>query len=149
MTTRSEMLLSFSLDIHSKIISEVEYAIGFRHIQGNNPTDATVETTNLFDPIFNTIFDALFGERRNPNNPFDPLETISVLESGRLEPLRPLVTTIIRDVIPELDECYTINIFEIDTVTDGGRVNYDCNENEDNPEDFFCDHTVCIVDDDG
>ena len=150
MTTRSETLGTFSIDIHSMITSEVEYTIGFRHIRQKGINIATVETDDIIDPIFDTDFDARFGDRPNPNIEDDPLEITRVLQVGHLEPLRPLWTTIFSDIRPEGDECYVINIFIIDTVTGGGRVNYDCNVNEDKTtDDFFCDHTVCILDDDG
>ena len=135
--------------IHSKITSEVEYTIGFRHIRREGINIATVETNDLFDPIFDNDFDAKFGDRPNPNMEDDPLETTRLLEVGHLEPLTPLVTTIFSDLRPERNESYVINIFIIDTVTGGGRANYDCNDNADNPEDFFCDHTIYILDDDG
>ena len=149
MTTRVEALETFSIEVHSNRISEVDYEIGFRHIQGRNPTDATVETADILDPIFDSNFDAQFGDRTNPNNSLDHLETTTLLEKGHLVPSGLLFTTIFPDVHPELDECYTISIFIIDTETGGGRVNYECNDNEDNPEDFFCEHTVCILNDDG
>ena len=147
MTTINETLGILNIDVHSKITSEVEYTIGFRHIRVG--AGATVETDDITDPIFDNNFDARFGDRPNPNNEDNPLETTRILQVGRLEPLRPLTTTIVNDIRLEGDECYIINIFIIDTETFGGRVNYDCNDNEDNPDDFFCDHTVCILDDDG
>ena len=144
MMTTSETSSTFHIDIHSMIVSEVEYAIGFRHIRDDN---ATVETNDNLDPIFDVDFDAKFGDRPNPYNRDDPLEGTNILQKGRLEPVRPLVTTVFPDLRPEGNECYTISIFIIDTVTGGGR--YYCNENADNPDDFFCDHTVCILDNDG
>ena len=143
MTTINETFGIVIPEIHSKIISDLDYVIRFRHIQGNNPTDATVETNDLFDPIFNSNFDARFGDRANPNNPLDPLEASHLLQRGRLEPLSPLTTIIFHDVHLEPDECFTIMI---DT---GGDRNFVCNENADNPDDFFCDHTICILNDDG
>ena len=147
MSTTIETLSTFSIDVHSRITSEVEYTIGFRHIQVG--AVATVETGDFLDPIFDTDFDATFGDRPNPNDAGDPLETSRILQVGRLEPLRPLRTVIFPDIRLEEDECYIISIFIIDTETGGGRVNYDCNENANNPEDFFCDHTICILNDDG
>ena len=148
MMTINETLGTFVIDVHSMITSEVEYTIGFRHIRVG--AVATVETGDfLVDPIFDTDFDATFGDRPNPNDARDPLETSRILQVGRLEPVRPLRTLIFPDIRLEEDECYIINIFIIDTVTSGGRINYDCNENANNPEDFFCDHTICILDDDG
>ena len=148
-TTINETLGIVVFDVHSMITSEVEYTIGFRHIRQGAANVATVETSDFFDPIFDLDFDATFGDRPNPNNAGDPLETTRILQVGRLVPLRRLTTVIFSDVRPEEDECYTINIFIIDTVTGGGRVNYECNANENNPDDFFCDHTICILDDDG
>ena len=147
MSTINETFGIITLDIHSKIISELDYEIGFRHTQGDNPTDATVETNNFLDPIFHANFDAQFGDRANPNNPLDPLETSRILQRGRLEPRSPLIITIFDDLHPEPDECLTINIFIINA--GGDRVNFTCNENADNPDDFFCDHTICILNDDG
>ena len=147
MTTRVETLETFSIDVHSNITSEVDYEIGFRHIKGRNPTGATVETADILDPIFDSNFDARFGDRPNPNNRFDPLETVRTLEKGHLVPSRPLFTTIFPDMCPEPDECYTVHIFIIDPYLHFSYFN--CYDNEDNPEDFFCEHTVCILDDDG
>ena len=147
MTTRSETLSTFNIDVHSRITSEVEYTIGFRHITVG--AVATVETDDSFNKIFDNHFDAKFGDRPNPNNARDPLETTRILQVGRVQPERPLTTTIFPDLRPEEDECYNINILVINTETSGGRVNYKCNVNVNNPDDFFCDHTICILDDDG
>ena len=140
MTTRVEALERFSIDVHSMIISELDYEIGFRHIPYRDLTRATVETADILDPIFDSNFDAQFGDRRDPNNPLDPLETTIVLEKGRFVPSRPLLTTIFPDVCPELTECYTISILLFSRFVDCGYPN---------PEDFFCHHTVCILDNDG
>ena len=147
MTIVNETLGTFNIEVHSRITSEVEYTIGFRHIRQG--AVATVETNEFLDPTFDTDFDAKYGARPNPNNPGDPLERTRILQVGRLEPVRQLVTTIFPDVRPEGNESYIISVFVIDTETGGGRVNYDCNDNEDNPNDFFCDHTVFILDNDG
>ena len=145
MTTINETLGRFIIDVHSKIISEVEYEIGCRHIQGRNPTDATVETSHILDPIFDSNFDARFGYRRDRYNPLNPLETFHILQKGHLKPRPLLWATIFDDVHLEPDECFTVNILIIDE----DRGNFICNKNEDNPEDLFCDHTLCILNDDG
>ena len=147
MTTRVEALQIITIDVHSNIISELDYEIGFRHIRVG--AVATVETSDFVDPKFYENFDAIFGDRPNPNIEDDPLEATRLLQVGRLEPLRPLTTVIFSDVRPEGDECYTINIFILDAVTGGDHANYECNANENNPDDFFCTHTVCILNDDG
>ena len=58
-----------------------------------------------------------------------------------------LMTVVQNDSRPEELECYTINI--ITTDIEGVRELFTCNENESNSTDFFCDHTICINDDDG
>ena len=146
MTTIIETLSTLSIGVHSRITSELDYDIIFRHIQRRDINVATVETADLIDPIFDSNFDARFGDRRDPNNSLDILETVLVLEKGRLVPRIPLVTTIFRDFRPERNECFIINILTRDT---DGDVTFMCNENADNPDDFFCDHTICILDNDG
>ena len=144
MTNTFDTSSTLSIDVHSNIISDLDYQIFFRHIRGRNPTGAIVETADLIGPIFDEDFDARFGDRRDPNNPLDPLETTIVLEKGHLVPSRPLTTIIFGDVRPESNECFTINI-----LTTGERTDFSCNDNSNNPNDFFCDHTICILDDDG
>ena len=141
MTTRSETLGIFNIAIHSMIISELDYEISFRHIQNRNLHEATVETTVFTQPRFPPNPDVLFGSRADPNNPLDPLEAHSTLEKGRLELRTPQFATILSDLRIEPDECYTIYI-----ITNGERTDFSCNENEDNPDDFFCEHTICILD---
>ena len=98
MTTVNEILETITIDVHSRITSEVQYEIGFRHIRRIGMDIATVETADLSDPIFDNDFDATFGDRPNPTNPPDPLETTRLLEVGRLEPLRRLTTTIFSEM---------------------------------------------------
>ena len=150
-TTTNETLGTVTIEVHSRIKSELDYEIGFRLSLPTDGHSATVETGDFIDPTFNPLsdIDARFGDRANPNNRLDPLETSRQLEKGRLLPRSPLVTTIFSDLRPEEDECYIIGILIIDTLVGGGRINYACNENEDNPADFFCEHTVCILDNDG
>ena len=54
-----------------------------------------------------------------------------------------LETAIINDFAPEDEECYSIQIIPVDTA--GVREIFTCNENLQ----FFCEHTICIEDDDG
>lgn len=146
-TTRNEALGTFTIGVQSKIVSELNYTIGFRHIQGNSPTDATVETIDFAVTTFRANPDALFGFRGDPKNELDPLENNRILTRGTREPTSQLLVTIFPDVRPELDECFTITILRTDT--GGNRVNFICHEDIDNPTDFFCDHTICILNDDG
>ena len=144
MTIRNETLSTFNIDVHSRITSEVEYEIHFRHIQSRNLPEATVETNHISHPMFRPFPDVLFGSRADPNNPLDPLEAQRTLEKGRLEPLGPRFATILSDLRVEPNECFSLYI-----LTSGERTDFSCNDNADNPDDFFCDHTVCILDNDG
>ena len=51
------------------------------------------------------------------------------------------------DIIPEEIECYTIRIFPVDVP---GRCElFTCNEDNAGADSYFCEHTICIEDDDG
>ena len=97
-----------------------------------------------FDYRNNLDFDARFGAVQA-----DPIE-----EVDRLLPLRnsilPLHTAIRNDFVPEDEECYTIQISPIDIP--GLRELFMCDFVDTSlnpPMSFFCEHTICIEDDDG
>ena len=103
-------------------------------------SNATVETLLASSPVF----DATFGLRENPD---DPIETTRDLDPGS-RTVQPLLLTAIRnDLIPEDTECFTIRIFHVDVP--GRRELFTCNEDGVGADDYFCEHTICIEDDDG
>ena len=79
----------------------------------------------------------------------DPIEQEDVLLPGR-NSTGPLRTAIRDDFIPEDEECYSIQIFPIDIP--GLKELFSCDfvdTSSTPPMNFFCEHTICIEDDDG
>ena len=58
----------------------------------------------------------------------------------------PLVA-IRNDFIPEEKECFTIRIIQVDVP--GRKELFTCKEDNAGADSYFCDHTICIEDDDG
>ena len=97
-------------------------------------TNATVET---FTPA-SIIYDATFGVRVNLNYPIR--ESRDLLPGERtISP--PLQTDIRNDLIP------TIRIVPVDVP--GRRELFTCYEDNAGADSYFCEHTICIEDDDG
>ena len=103
-------------------------------------TNATVETLSVSSPVF----DAMFGLRQNPD---DPIQEIRDLEPGLLTLDPPLLIAIRNDLMPEDLECFTIRIFPVDIP--GRRELFTCNEDGVGADNYFCEHTICIQNDDG
>ena len=128
-------LFQLHISASSVMPSEREHPMLFRLLESS--TNATVET---LVPASN-VFDATFGSRANPIE-----ETMNLLPGERtVSP--PLVTAIRNDLIPEEIECYTIRIFPVDIL--GRRELFTCNEDSEGADSYFCEHTICIEDDDG
>ena len=137
--TVSESQAEFGMDRFSIVInitserkSEIDYEVPLRHV--DNVGEATVVGLN---PI-TLEFDAVFGTG-------DPLDEIQTLVAGnqRLQ----ITTFIINDFRAEARECFSLRV----VVMDAGRglhVVPRCNE-DGAGDDFFCLHTICILDDDG
>ena len=124
------------IPVATERISERHYVILFRHSESAGT--AIVQSYHIQrDPLF----DALFGNEDN-----DPLEERFVLTPGS-DVIPSLVTTVRNDFRPEDDECYTIGIFTTDEF--GGMELFDCNDDVDMADKFFCLHTICITNDDG
>ena len=102
-------------------------------------TNATVDT---FIPS-SSVFDASFGIRQVPNG---PIEERRELAPGSLTLHPPLQTRIRNDFRPEGRECFTIRIAPVD-IPDR-RERFTCNEDGEGADNHFCEHTICIEDDD-
>ena len=124
-----------TLLIHSIGSERRDFPVLVRVITSNS----TVEATNI---QFDTSYDALFGSRTNTD---DPIEEIIIIEAGVTE--YELTTYIRSDFLPEDLECYTLLLSGIDTL--GYRDISVCNQDYTNSTDYFCQHTICIKDDDG
>ena len=137
-TILNETLGTFPIKVHSKIRSEVEYTIDFiyRELNATVVSEAEIGAIN---------HDARFGRRQEIT---EDLVTDRILERDRNTPRTDLSVLIVPDVLPEGTECFIINIDIRDTDPGEGRDNFECNDASD-AEDFFCDNTVCILDNDG
>ena len=132
---------TLALDVHSLRVSEIEYEAQFRALETGS---ATVEAVNI---QFSSHSDALFGTRESEE---DIIADSRELRVGSLTLSGMLNTIIINDFIPEDQlKCYEIRIFSPDVTEFRGLIIFTCNEDEDNPVNFFCIHTICIEDDDG
>ena len=131
-------IFQLEINVTSVRTAEVEHPMVFR-LQ-KSVTNATIDTHNR---AFSSHFDAIFGLRANPD---DPIEETRELEPGLLTVQPPLLTNIRNDFIPEGKDCYTIRIFPIDVP--GRRDLFTCNEDEVGADNYFCEHTICIEDDD-
>ena len=131
---------SFLLQINVASLrpSEREYPMGFRLREAS--TNATIETQIPSSPVF----DATFGLRENPDY---PIEEHRNLAPGLLTVLPPLLTAIRNDFIPEDLECFTLSILPVGV--SGYLEFFQCNEDGVGADNYFCQHTICIEDDDG
>ena len=130
-------LFPLQINVSSLRTSEREHPMLFRLLECC--TNATVET---LVPASN-VFDATFGHREHPS---DPIEDIKDLPLGERTISSPLLTLIRNDLIPEEIECYTIRIFPVDVP--GRRELFTCYEDNAGADSYFCEHTICIEDDD-
>ena len=126
------------IDVVTLRVPEREHRMLYRVLSSGT---ATVVSFVFFD---NLDFDARFGGVQA-----DPIE-----EMDQLLPLTnfidPLQTAIRNDFLPEDEECYTIHISPIDIP--GLRELFMCafvDTSLNPPMSFFCEHTICIEDDDG
>ena len=133
-------LFQLVINVSSVRTAEREHPMLFRLLEAS--TNATVE------PLIaeSNIFDAHFGLRANPD---DSLEETRDLPQGErtLPNNRLLLTTIRNDLVPEDLECYSIGILPVDVP--GRRELLTCNEDSALADNYFCEHTICIIDDDG
>ena len=93
--------------------------------------------------VVNQHYDATFGTRDNIG---DPIEEFFVLEALQ-DTIPPRITFIRNDLRPEDEECFTIRIFPVDVP--GHHELFGCNEDDSGESSYFCQHTICIMDDDG
>ena len=68
------------------------------------------------------------------------------LKSGLLT-VPHIATVIINDLVPEDKKCFTLRILPVDIP--GRRELFTCNEDGVVADNYFCEHTICIEDDDG
>ena len=120
-----------SINVATERQSEREHEMIFTHLGG---TATVVSFTSL-----TSDYDARFGGQEV--DPLTQFDSLLPLEST----VRPLPIEIRNDFITEAHECFTIGISPF--FSEGDRDLFRCNP--DTESNFFCKHTICIINDDG
>ena len=130
------IMFEITVDVRSMIVSEINYEVSFEV-----PASNMWRTANVADLLSANILDhdALFGFF---NATTGDLEDARLLINGSTFLSFPLTLSIINDFNPEPLQCFTIDIASPD-------VAYECFDDDDNSNSFFCLHEICIEDDDG
>ena len=126
------------IDLATLRVSEREHRMSFRLLASGGATVVSFASFSAID------FDARFGGIEA-----DPIEERDFLDPGE-DTVRPRRTQIVNDFIPEDEECFTIQISPIDIP--GLRELFMCDfvdMSTTPPTNYYCEHTICIKDDDG
>ena len=126
------------IDVATLRVSERENRMLYRVLSSGTADIVSFEFIGNFD------YDARFGGFQS-----DPIEQTGVLLPGSSF-INPLITAIRNDFRPEYEECYSIQISPLDIP--GLKELPMCNFADTSstpPMIFFCEHTICIEDDDG
>ena len=124
--------ISISINISASRIPEKNHALSIRY--------QMIDSVAIVEPLLNYTdiqYDALFGFRESSSL---IQENIDVLPGQN--PWLKVMVMVYNDLIPEDDECFTIRIFS----ETPHRHFYICLG--DIADSFFCEHTICIEDDD-
>ena len=125
------------IEVASPGVSERFHRITIRH----NEQLSTAVVESMFGG--NTFSDARFGARDHSH---DQLEDQVLLYPGETT-LRQVSASIVEDFLIEPEECFTLQLYFYETP--GARAPLvTCNAGNSSTN-FFCEHTVCIEDDDG
>jgi len=124
-----------SFRVHSLRVSEIEYSI---------VTSVTEGTATMFG-LGDETGDASFGTR-DPRS--HVLVDYSTLRPSEQE-ISEIRAIIVNDISSERNETFTLRISP--SLFDGIRRNFECYDDGEDPVEgnFFCSHTVTIVDDEG
>ena len=126
------------IDVAALRVSERVHPMLYRVLSSGTADVVSFEFRDNLD------YDARFGFVEA-----DPIEQRDRLLPGR-NSTGPLRTAIRDDFVPEDEECYSIQIFPIDIP--GLKELFICDfvdTSSTPPMGFFCEHTICIEDDDG
>ena len=131
----SEVGFDVSIDVETLRVSEKRVPITF--ILRNDRSTAVVS------PHAGVLFpsDALFGSRDEHDDTVKELYVLNPNESAT----EPRIATILNDFRVEPVECFIIRIYFL-YIPGEKEPLATCNEEGTN---FFCEHTICIEDDDG
>ena len=129
--------VQLQIDVASLRMSEREYKIMYQLLSIGFGTATVVG----FNDIGLVNEDARFGFSDG-----DSIEQLDILPPGQ-SVITPLITDIRNDFIIEEEECFSIQISPVDIL--GFRELFSCNDDSTNSTNYFCQHTICIEDDDG
>ena len=127
-----------TVNVMSMIVSEMNYNVIFE--TPNRSGIGVPDVGGLKSSI--SGHDVLFGTF---NENVDDFQEIHILSSGSLSAV--FIVKIANDLLPEPVECFTISIVSPDVA--GDRDIYECYDDDDNRNMFFCLHDICIEDNDG
>ena len=131
-------MFPLSIEVATVRTAEREHPMIFRFQRASS--SAIVEPIGA---VVNPLFDATFGTREREDDPIVVFFVVDVVED-----IIPPLTAFIRDDLrPEDEECFTIRIFPVDVP--GRHELFTCNEDDSGESSYFCQHTICIMDDDG
>ena len=129
-------LFPLNIDVAVSRRAEREYKMVFRYEA--NSTAKVEPLLSQSDPDF----DAIFGNRDRPGK---PIQEVFYLQKGN-DTVPPLTISIRNDFVPEEEECFTIRI--IPERFDGSSELFLCYEDNIGAARYFCQHTICIANDD-
>ena len=134
--SESDDSLRLFINVITLRVSEREYRMLYRVLPSGTATVVSFVNFNMID------FDARFGASEA-----DPIEQLDVLLPGQ-DFIIPMPVQIINDIVPEDEECFSIQISPINIP--GLRELFMCDFVDNTiPLNIFCEHTICIEDDDG
>ena len=136
-----DQFFQITVDVRSMEVSDLNFNVTIEA-----PGSNVGRTANVGDVGTSNILshDALFGIL---NATTGNLQDVRLLPSGSMTFISPLTLTIINDFRIEPLECFTMSIVSPDR--ERGRDTYECFDDDDNSDSFFCLHEICIEDDDG
>ena len=124
-----------AIEVSTERTSELIHTSTIYVVESKTATVESFSSHSLF-------YDALFGTRVVPG---DPLQEVHLLRSGMRRYQKDVHLSIINDFLAEHEECFTLSI---STRNDFGQEAL-CNADDDSSaSSYFCEHTICIEDDD-
>ena len=132
---------SININVSSKITSEQRHLVQFRVLQSTPPGSELASVGPLLSSNIRE-FDVQFG-----NEEHNVIRDNRILVAGNKQFSEALNALIINDFVSEEFECFTMRV--VTTDTDGIRRVFNCTSTSDPGDNFFCQTTICIVDDDG
>ena len=128
------------IGVNSNITSEQNYTVQIRVLQSTTPGSqracvGPLQSSNARE------FDVIFGNEEN-----NVIRSLRKLRAGNKQFSESFSAAITNDFVSEEFECFTMRIA---TTDDGNRRVFNCTSDSEPGDNFFCQTTICIVDDYG